>query len=94
MRGIFVDAGRPCNDAGNAYIMSYWGGNNGLNVSQVSCTIKRMTRQGSAYTLKRTCVDMNDQKSSDTARLVIKNPSSFSLDGVSYRWCSKSMQAQ
>jgi hypothetical protein len=90
--GIFVATDTACKGAPNVAIMSYWGGNNGLNISKESCTIKRMTRNGSAYTLTRSCSDLQQHEAEDTVKLVITNPKAFSLDGISYRWCGKKVE--
>lgn len=85
--GIFVATDTPCKGAPNVATLSYWGGNNGLNISQASCTIKHMTRNGPIYTLSRSCSGPQQDDTEDTVKLAIKNPKTFSLDGISYRWC-------
>ena len=90
--GIFVESNTPCKGASNVAIMGYWGGNNGLNTSQESCTIKRMTRKGPVYILTRSCSGPHQGETEETVKLVITNPKTISVDGVSYRWCGMKVE--
>ena len=84
-RGIYVDRRVPCKDASNVATMSYWGGNNGLNVAKAECRIGRIRRSGSAYVLNRTCSGGR----SDEVRIEVLGRSAFLLNGVTYRYCGK-----
>ncbi len=90
--GIFVESNTACKGASNVATMAYWGGNNGLNISQAGCTIKQMTRKGSIYTLTRSCSGPHQDTTEDTVEVVITNPKTFSLDGISYRWCGMKVE--
>jgi len=92
--GIFVAADTPCKGASNAAIMSYWGGDNALNVSQAECRINRVAHTGTRYTVTRTCTDIQSQTSmgKDVVHLTIASPSAFTIDGTAYRWCGMKVQ--
>ena len=92
--GIFVTTDTPCKGASNVSIMSYWGGDNALNVSQAECRIDRVTHAGTRYTVTRTCTELQSGSSlgKDTVRLTIADPSSFTIDGTAYRWCGMKVQ--
>ena len=92
-QGIFVDASAPCKGASNADTMSYWGGDNALNVSQAECTIKSLHKAGGKWTIRRHCssiqgADLGD----DTITLAIAGPKAFTLDRTRYRWCGMKVQ--
>lgn len=92
--GIFVITGTPCKGASNASIMSYWGGDNALNVSQAECRINRVSHKGTRYSMTRTCTEIQSGSSMgrETVQITIPNPSSFTIDGTSYRWCGMKVQ--
>ena len=90
--GVFVDSGTACKGASTAATMSYWGGNNGLNVSQAECTIKTVTQKGKVYTLTRSCSGSELDGTDDTVNVVITNRKTFSPDGTTYRWCGMKVQ--
>lgn len=94
-RGIYVREGVPCRGASNADTMSYWGGRNGLNVSRMRCTIRRMTRRGPAYSLRRQCRALQYGGTvSDRIAVTIPDRRSFTLrtsftppGGARFRYC-------
>ena len=92
-QGIFVIAATPCKGAPNSDIMSYWGGNNALNVAQAECTIRRASHAGSTWTIARHCASVQgDDLGTDTIKLTIASPKAFTLDGNRYRWCGRKVQ--
>ena len=81
-RGIYVREGTPCRGASNANVVSYWGEDNGLNVSRTACRIDRMTRSGSAYALHRTCREITSGgQFTDRVNLTILGRTSFIFQG-------------
>jgi hypothetical protein len=92
-RGIFVEQGVPCRGAPNVSIVSYWGNDNGINVSQVECRIKRMKRTGTSFTLDRACREIaSGSPMDDQVKLTIANPKTLVMDGTTYRWCGTKVQ--
>jgi hypothetical protein len=73
--------------------MSYWGGKNGLNVSQVECTLKSVSHIGNSYRLVRRCEPIQGGKSfNDIVNVVIPNSNTFTYGRMAFRWCASSMQ--
>ena len=87
-RGIYVDRRVPCKGASNLATISYWGGNNGLNVAKGKCRIERIRRSGRAYVLNRTC----SSGYSDEVQITVRGRSAFRLDGVTYRYCGEKVR--
>jgi len=86
-RGIYVREGAVCRGASNSDIKSYWGRDNGLNVSKVGCRVKRLTRRGAVYSLQRRCTLMEGGIVYDRAEILIANRRRFMMDGEFYRYC-------
>jgi hypothetical protein len=94
--GIYVDANVACKGASNADTMSYWGKDNGLNVSRIGCRIVRLSKNGSTYTLQRTCRGITGSGTfKDKVAVKMISASSFALIGdrsVTYRYCGRKVQ--
>lgn len=94
-RGIYVDVRAPCKGAGNAFTLSYWGADNGINAQKVGCKIKKMTQAGNRFALHRTCTEIVYETSfDDEVTVTILKPTSFVMDTEyepatprSYRYC-------
>jgi hypothetical protein len=102
-RGIYVVVGTPCKGASNADTMSYWGGDNGLNVAREACRIRKMNRQGSRYTLWRKCQSNVGLGGSFSDRIQVKvvEATSFAISGrlrfptseLTYRYCGPKVES-
>ena len=57
-QGIYVPVNRACKGASNAEMVNYWGGKSSIGVSQAECTIKKLTPQGTTYTITDVCKDI------------------------------------
>jgi hypothetical protein len=92
--GIYVLAGTPCKGAPNSDTMSYWGGDNALNTSQVECRAKKVSWVGKVYTVNQVCSEIRsgEKFASETISMTIPNATSFTLSGQSYRFCGKRAQ--
>ena len=101
VQGIYVEVGTPCKGASDAATMSYWGGNNGINVQQIGCEINTLTREGSSYSLQRTCTSGRFGGSfEDRVKVTIFNRTSFTFHGRAslgmqdrrFRYCGPKVQ--
>ena len=92
--GIYVLARTPCKGAPNSDTMSYWGGDNALNLSQVECKAKKVSWVGKVYTVNQICTEIasGSKFAAETIKITIPNATSFTLDGQSYRYCGKKVQ--
>jgi len=93
-QGIYVPVGRACKGASNAEMVNYWGGRSSIGVAQAQCTIKNLTRKGSAFTLTDQC---NDTQSGDMIEggptvVTVAGPTAFRMAGTSYRYCGTRVQ--
>ena len=93
-QGIYVPVATACKGAPNSEIVNYWGGRSSIGVSQAECTIKKLSKKGSVYTLVDQCKDI---QSGDTIEggptvVTIKGPTSFAMSGVSYKYCGTKVQ--
>ncbi|QDZ08931.1 hypothetical protein FPZ24_16820 [Sphingomonas panacisoli] len=88
-QGIYVPVGRACKGASNAEMVNYWGGKSSIGVAQASCTIKKMTHQGTTYTITDVCKDNQSGDAIEGGPTVLKiaSPTQFSMAGTSYRYC-------
>ncbi|MEO7786377.1 MAG: hypothetical protein ABIR77_00930 [Sphingomicrobium sp.] len=88
-QGVYVPAPRPCKGASNAEVVNYWGGRSSIGASQGECTIKKMTKVGSVYTLFDQCKDIQsgDVIVGGPTVLTIASPGNFRMAGVAYRYC-------
>lgn len=88
-QGIYVPVGTACKGASNAEVVNYWGGKSSIGVAQASCTIKKVVRAGTTYTVDDVCKD--DQSGSviegGPRVLKIASPTQFTMDGTTYRYC-------
>jgi hypothetical protein len=99
-RGIYVDVNVPCKGASNADTVSYWGEDNGINVSKAACTIKARTRHGRHYELRRACRDTHGGSWHDHLKvtirgsesLIIRRGSGLDPRDVTYRYCGPKVQ--
>jgi len=99
-RGIYVDVNVQCKGASNADTVSYWGEDNGINVSKADCTIKAHSRHGRDYELRRACRDIHGGSWQDRLNVTIRGPKSLiirhrsGLDprDVTYRYCGPKVQ--
>jgi len=78
-RGIYVDIHVPCKGASNADIVSYWGKDNGINVSKAACSIKAMNMNGQRYNLRRACRDVYGVSWHDELNITVLTRTSFIL---------------
>ena len=93
-QGIYVPVATACRGAPNSAIVNYWGGKSSIGVSQAECTIKKLSKKGSVYTLVDQCKDI---QSGDTIEggptvVTVKGPTSFAMSGVSYKYCGTKVQ--
>ena len=88
-QGIFVPVGSVCRGASNAEMVNYWGGKSSIGVAQATCTIKKMARAGTTYSVTDVCKDIQSGETIEggTRTLRIASPIQFSMDGTTYRYC-------
>ena len=93
-QGIYVPVGTPCKGASNAEMVNYWGGRSSIGVAQAQCTIKKLTRKGSVFTLTDECKDIQsgDSIEGGPTILTIGGPTTFRMSGTSYRYCGTKAQ--
>jgi hypothetical protein len=101
-KGIYVREGVACRGASHADMLSYWGGDNGINDQQTSCTIARLVREGRTYTLTRSCKWHDEGKAyRDHAVVTITRAATFTFSIVElhprpeptpYRYCGARVQ--
>ena len=93
-RGIYVPVSRACRGAPNSDIVNYWGDKSSIGVSQATCSIRKLTKKGSTYTLFDTCKDIQsgDEIEGGPTVLTVKSPTSFAMSGVTYRYCGERVQ--
>ncbi|MEO5938608.1 MAG: hypothetical protein ABIQ43_06310 [Sphingomonas sp.] len=93
-QGIFVPVGVACRGASNADMVNYWGGKDSIGFSQTECTIKKLVRQGTTYTVTDVCKDIRSGDVIEGGPTVLKiaNPTQFSMNGKTYRYCGPKPQ--
>ena len=93
-QGIYVPANRPCKGASNAEILNYWGKDNSLGVAQASCKIRKLSHQGTRYTITERCTDRQSgsEIAGDPTIVTISSPTSFTTSGTAYRYCGRKVQ--
>ncbi|MBN8815856.1 MAG: hypothetical protein J0J06_10455 [Sphingomonas sp.] len=93
-QGIFVPVGSACKGASNAEMVNYWGGKSSIGVAQATCTIKKLVKAGTTYTVTDLCKDLQSGYAIDGEPRVLKiaSPTQFSMDGTSYRYCGPKPQ--
>lgn len=93
-QGIYVPVATACKGAPNSEIVNYWGGKSSIGASQAECTIKKLSRKGSVYTLVDECKDIQsgDVIEGGPTVVTVKGPTSFAMSGVSYKYCGTKVQ--
>ena len=88
-QGIYVPVATACKGAPNSDIVNYWGGTSSIGASQAECTIKKLSKKGSVYTLVDQCKDIQsgDLIEGGPTVVTVKGPTSFAMNGVSYKYC-------
>ena len=92
--GIFVPVGIACKGASNAEMVNYWGGKSSIGAAQATCTIRKLVKQGTTYTVTDVCKDVQSGASiaGQTTVLTIASPTQFKMSGTSYRYCGPKPQ--
>lgn len=92
--GIFVPTGVACRGASNADMVSYWGGKESISYSQAECLIKKLSRQGTTYTVTDVCKDIRSGDTIDGGPTVLKiaSPTQFVMNAKTYRYCGPKPQ--
>jgi hypothetical protein len=93
-QGIYVPFATACKGAPNSDIVNYWGGKSSIGASQAECTIKKLSRKASVYTLVDECKDIQsgDVIEGGPTVVVVKSPNSFAMGGVTYKYCGTKVQ--
>ena len=86
-QGIFVPVGVACKGASNADMVNYWGGKSSIGASQAECTIKKLTKAGTTYTVTDVCKDIQSGDVIEGGPTVLKiaSPTQFGMNGKTYR---------
>jgi hypothetical protein len=98
-RGIYIGALRACRGASNADTLSYWGGDNGINGSKLTCKITRLKRRGATFILDRTCRPVGAEgKFDDRTEVRVLSRTAFTIraaagsgSGQTFRYCGSKM---
>lgn len=92
--GIFVPAGSACKGASNAEMVNYWGGKSAIGYAQATCTIKKLVKAGTRYTVTDVCKDLQSGEAiaGDPTVLTIASPTQFAMNGTTYRYCGPKLQ--
>lgn len=92
--GIYVPANRPCKGASNAEIVNYWGGKSSFGSAQATCTIDKMTRNGSVFTITDKCVDIKGGGviAGGPTVVTIASPTGFTMACETYHHCGTKVQ--
>jgi len=93
-QGLYVPANRPCKGASNAEIVNYWGGNSSLGSAQAECKISKLAKKGNVFTITDKCSDIRGggEIVGGPTTITIANPTSFTRDGETYRFCGATRQ--
>lgn len=93
-QGIYVPANRPCKGASNAEMVNYWGGDASFGSSQAECKISKLARKGNVFTIADKCSDIRSggEIVGGPTVVTIANPTSFTRDGQTYRYCGTKVQ--
>ena len=93
-QGIYVPVSIACRGAPNSEIVNYWGGKSSIGASQAECSIKKLSKKGSVYTLVDECKDIQtgDLIQGGPTVLTVKSSTSFAMSGVSYKYCGTKVQ--
>lgn len=87
-QGIYVPLGRACKGASNADIVNYWGGDSSIGASGGTCTITKLSRDGTVFTIHDRCKDLGGQPIvGGPTVLKIASPTRFTVAGTAYRYC-------
>ena len=87
--GIFVPANVACKGASNADMVDYWGGKSSIGVAQAECTIAKLEKKGTTYTVTDSCKDIASGEIIEGGPTVLTNasPTSFRMNATSYKYC-------
>jgi hypothetical protein len=93
-QGIYVPVGTACKGAPNSEIVNYWGGNSSIGYAQAECTIKKLAKKGSVFTLTDECKDIQSGDAIVGGPTVVKVSSrtTFAMGGHNYRYCGTKVQ--
>lgn len=93
-QGIYVPVATACKGAPNSAIVNYWGGKSSIGAAQAECTIRKLSKKGSVYTLVDECKDIQsgDVIEGGPTVVTIKSPTGFAMSGVSYKYCGTKVQ--
>jgi len=93
-QGIYVPANRPCKGASNAEMVNYWGGDASFGSAQAACKISKLARKGNVFTITDKCSDIRSggEIVGGPTVVTIANPTSFTRDGQTYRYCGTKVQ--
>lgn len=93
-QGIYVPVATPCKGAPNSEIVNYWGGKSSIGASQGECTIKKLSKKGSEFTLLDECKDIQsgDVIEGGPTIVTVKSATRFGMSGVSYKYCGTKVQ--
>lgn len=93
-QGIYVPANRPCKGASNAEIVNYWGGKSSIGAAGGECSIRKLAKAGTTYTITDACKDIQsgDLIEGGPTVLTISSPATFRMNGMAYRWCGTKVQ--
>lgn len=93
-QGIYVPQGRACKGAPNSEIVNYWGGRSSIGYAQAECTIKKLAKKGSVFTLTDECKDIQSGDLIVGGPTVVKvsSQTGFAMGGRNYRYCGTKVQ--
>jgi hypothetical protein len=93
-QGIYVPVGTACKGAPNSEIVNYWGGRSSIGVAQAQCTIKKLAKKGSVFTLTDECKDIQsgDVIAGGPTIVNVSSQTIFAMGGVKYRYCGTKVQ--
>lgn len=92
--GIYVPANRPCKGACNTEIVNYWDEKSSFGSAQATCTISKLKRDGSVFTITDKCADIRGggEIAGGATVVTIANTTSFTRSGAAYRYCGSKVQ--
>jgi len=93
-QGIYVPTATACKGAPNSEIVNYWGGKSSIGAAQAECTIKKLAKKGSVFTLTDQCKDIQSGDLIEGGPTVVKisSPTTFEMGGTRYRYCGTKVQ--
>lgn len=92
--GIYVPVTTACRGAPNSDIVNYWGGKSSIGFAQAECTVRKLSRNGSLFTLLDQCKDIRsgDVIEGGPTVVSVKGSTSFAMSGITYRYCGPKVQ--